>query len=436
MINYGVDPFPHSPLTELQQDYFCQMLTQQKEYNVKPYSNLKHEKTFPAPLDWEEQSFSSSASDESVQQTSLSPPGSPYSYFSTTANPIQQQRDSYFPTTPKPIQQQRHKPIPTGSPYSYFPTTAKPIQQQRHKPTPPGSPYSYFSTTAKPTQQQRHKPIQQQRHQPIQQQRHKDLYSLIGYQASSPVPRQQRRLQHPHTVEPTFAESWPRDNAYNIYEGLAQKHVKHTVTKISHLDAMDALELRTNGIRAAEFPKKLIRNCDIKSLFNLFLDFELLENFHVKSELPNLLCFKSCSPKKKMKRKMTFIKGNRSRSETGYFGVRMSTSGYRFRATVNYNGKPYNAGTFKTVEEAARKYDEKLIELTNSDIQPGRLNLPNLWKKQLRKTKLGGVKRKREEEDGELITKIELDELYTEDEEDMQVRRRYLKRQTVRRTRF
>lgn len=74
-----------------------------------------------------------------------------------------------------------------------------------------------------------------------------------------------------------------------------------------------------------------------------------------------------------------FAKGNRSRSETGYLGVRISTSGRRFRATVNYLGKPQNVGTFDTPEEAAMEYDKKLLELSGWQIDKNRLNFCDRW---------------------------------------------------------
>jgi len=74
-----------------------------------------------------------------------------------------------------------------------------------------------------------------------------------------------------------------------------------------------------------------------------------------------------------------FAKGNRSRSETGYLGVRISTSGRRFRATVNYLGKPQNVGTFDTPEQAAMQYDKKLLELSGWNIDKNRLNFSDRW---------------------------------------------------------
>jgi len=80
-----------------------------------------------------------------------------------------------------------------------------------------------------------------------------------------------------------------------------------------------------------------------------------------------------------------YEKGNRSRSETGYLGVRISTSGRRFRATVNYKGKPRNVGTFDTPHEAALEYDKKLLELSNWKIDRNRLNYCDQWDLEARK---------------------------------------------------
>jgi len=74
-----------------------------------------------------------------------------------------------------------------------------------------------------------------------------------------------------------------------------------------------------------------------------------------------------------------YSKGNRSRSETGYLGIRISTSGRRFRATVNYLGKPQNVGTFDSPEQAAMHYDKKLLELSGWHIDKNRLNFSDRW---------------------------------------------------------
>lgn len=90
------------------------------------------------------------------------------------------------------------------------------------------------------------------------------------------------------------------------------------------------------------------------------------------------------SPKKTRKRKLVtkrtdFNKGTRSKSETGFRGVRFSTNGCRFRATVNVNKKPFNVGTFDTAAVAAEEYDKALIKITNGRVERSRLNFPNRW---------------------------------------------------------
>lgn len=90
-----------------------------------------------------------------------------------------------------------------------------------------------------------------------------------------------------------------------------------------------------------------------------------------------------------------YEKGNRSRSETGYLGVRISTSGRRFRATVNYLGKPRNVGTFDTPEEAAMEYDKKLLELSDWKIDRNRLNFCDRWDLRARKLITGRPKKRR-----------------------------------------
>jgi len=76
-------------------------------------------------------------------------------------------------------------------------------------------------------------------------------------------------------------------------------------------------------------------------------------------------------------KKNDYIKGSRSNSETGYRGVRFSTNGLRFRATVTYMKKPFNVGTFSTAMEAANAYDRALVRITNGDEKiRQRLNYP------------------------------------------------------------
>lgn len=74
-----------------------------------------------------------------------------------------------------------------------------------------------------------------------------------------------------------------------------------------------------------------------------------------------------------------FDKGTRSKSETGFRGVRFSTNGCRFRATVNVNKKPFNVGTFDTASVAAEEYDKALIRITHGRVERSRLNFPNKW---------------------------------------------------------
>lgn len=86
------------------------------------------------------------------------------------------------------------------------------------------------------------------------------------------------------------------------------------------------------------------------------------------------------SRKRKLITKRTdFDKGTRSKSETGFRGVRFSTNGCRFRATVNVNKKPLNVGTFDTAKVAAEEYDRALIKVTHGRVERSRLNFPNRW---------------------------------------------------------
>jgi len=89
---------------------------------------------------------------------------------------------------------------------------------------------------------------------------------------------------------------------------------------------------------------------------------------------------KSEGRKRKVIAKRTnFDKGNRSKSETGYRGVRFSTNGCRFRATVNVNKTPFNVGTFDTAQRAAEEYDKALIHITKGKAERSRLNFPMAW---------------------------------------------------------
>lgn len=90
-----------------------------------------------------------------------------------------------------------------------------------------------------------------------------------------------------------------------------------------------------------------------------------------------------------------YEKGNRSRSETGYLGVRISTSGRRFRATVNYLGKPRNVGTFDTPQQAALEYDKKLLEISDWRVDRNRLNFCDQWDLEQRKLITSPPKKRR-----------------------------------------
>merc|ERR1740116_313293 len=89
---------------------------------------------------------------------------------------------------------------------------------------------------------------------------------------------------------------------------------------------------------------------------------------------------KTMSRKRKFIAKRTdFDKGSRSKSETGYRGVRFSTNGCRFRSTVNVNKKPFNVGTFDTAKKAVEEYDQALIRITHGRVERSRLNFPSQW---------------------------------------------------------
>jgi len=107
---------------------------------------------------------------------------------------------------------------------------------------------------------------------------------------------------------------------------------------------------------------------------------------YIPSEIPSDILSPTQTIKKRQKRtkrnlvkckKNDYIKGTRSNSETGYRGVRFSTNGLRFRATVTYMKKPFNVGTFSTAIEAANAYDRALVRITNGDEKiRQRLNYP------------------------------------------------------------
>jgi len=88
---------------------------------------------------------------------------------------------------------------------------------------------------------------------------------------------------------------------------------------------------------------------------------------------------KKIRKRKAITKRTDFDKGTRSKSETGFRGVRFSTNGCRFRATVNVNKKPFNVGTFDTAKEAAQQYDKALIQITHGRVERSRLNFPNRW---------------------------------------------------------
>merc|ERR1719150_2279384 len=92
---------------------------------------------------------------------------------------------------------------------------------------------------------------------------------------------------------------------------------------------------------------------------------------HKKTDMP-----KKCRKRKSIPKRVDFDKGTRSKSETGFRGVRFSTNGTRFRATVNVNKKPFNVGTFDTARVAAEEYDKALIKITQARVEKNRLNFP------------------------------------------------------------
>jgi len=192
--------------------------------------------------------------------------------------------------------------------------------------------------------------------------------------------------------EKSVEQSASRPHVINLYENLVEKQ-RHFTKACGNLSTHgNGGIFQTDPIKPVKFSQELIRKCHVRGVLEVFLDFDLIENFSPKDKIPELLDLNITmkKPKKKMK---SFVKGDRSRSETGYFGIRLSTSGYRFRATVNYMGKSYNAGTYLTVEEAAFRYDEKLLELSQGKMSSCRLNCPQLWtpeKKNLMKQSFAG----------------------------------------------
>lgn len=100
---------------------------------------------------------------------------------------------------------------------------------------------------------------------------------------------------------------------------------------------------------------------------------KLSPSYRTQAKLPGL------KRERKKQKPDSFDKGDRSRSETGYLGVRFSTNGRRFRATVNYDKKSINVGTFDTAREAAEQYDLKILEVTGGNVESSRLNFPEKW---------------------------------------------------------
>lgn len=179
-------------------------------------------------------------------------------------------------------------------------------------------------------------------------------------------------------LAPPVSQNQIENCAKEIYEVLLQKHRSLGNNKCKNYSHIYAGYSQITCPKVLQFSKDVVKKCKIQEVFELYLDFDLMERFMPNKNMPNLLVGKM---EKKFtnnwtRKKVDFVKGKRSRSETGYFGVRLSTSGYRFRATVNFMGKPHNAGTYATVEEAARKYDEKLLELSGGYVDSCRLNMP------------------------------------------------------------
>lgn len=129
----------------------------------------------------------------------------------------------------------------------------------------------------------------------------------------------------------------------------------------------------------------------VKQVLDMYVDYDLIDNFFARHRLdiPKLANTTETKAVKKRSRQkqrkirkpfvLTFAKGTRSNSETGYFGVRISTSGKRFRSTATFDGKSVNVGTFDCVIDAAKAYDTKLMEMSNCAVARSRLNFPELF---------------------------------------------------------
>jgi len=137
----------------------------------------------------------------------------------------------------------------------------------------------------------------------------------------------------------------------------------------------------------------------VDQLLNHYINAQLIDTFQTRPGPPTLAAHSptmqpSSSPsqsptyhyhsgktrkRKTIPKRNDFDKGCRSKSETGYRGVRFSTNGYRFRATVNVDKKSFNVGTFDSATEAAQEYDKALIRITKGTVERSRLNFPNKW---------------------------------------------------------
>lgn len=56
-------------------------------------------------------------------------------------------------------------------------------------------------------------------------------------------------------------------------------------------------------------------------------------------------------------------KGMNSDNKSGYKGVSWDAKNNKWRASIRYNNKTYNAGRYETAEEAAGAYDEMAVKL-------------------------------------------------------------------------